>query len=233
MPGIRFRESTPIFWSPTALRARGNWLCTCTISASRPTSSIFPPSSSARTVERPGSAIPPISPTPICTLILRMTRRAVATAWSCKSSNCYPEERRSPQAQGFEGKKVHYGFSLQQGLHPAPTKGIIKSRRLRGSQRFRSGGSRLNTATRIGLGLVIASFTMPVGLVQDAPPFGSSPEYKSMLVELAHEAPRPSRIANAGELLMGKVPDVPVTDKESPDGLRLEAQAWRVEIARN
>ena len=74
---------------------------------------------------------------------------------------------------------------------------------------------------------------MPVGLAQDAPPFGSSPEYKSMLVELAHEAPRPSRIANAGELLMGKVPDVPVTDKESPDGLRLEAQAWRVEIARN
>ena len=49
------------------------------------------------------------------------------------------------------------------------------------------------------------------------PPFGSSPEYKSMLTELAREAPRPSRIANAGELLKGQRPEVPVTEKMSPE----------------
>jgi alpha-D-xyloside xylohydrolase len=54
-----------------------------------------------------------------------------------------------------------------------------------------------------------------------------------MLVELAREAPRPSRIANAGELLKGKRPDVPVLENESPAGLRLETQAWKVEIARH
>jgi len=53
-----------------------------------------------------------------------------------------------------------------------------------------------------------------------------------MLAELAAK-PSAERIANAGELLEAKQPDVPVIEKNSPDGLRLETQVWELEVARN
>ena len=73
----------------------------------------------------------------------------------------------------------------------------------------------------------------PAGLAQTPPPFASTAEYKSMLNELARPAPRPSRIAGAGELITGKLPDGPVEEIESANGLRLEAQAWTLEVAKN
>jgi len=82
-------------------------------------------------------------------------------------------------------------------------------------------------------GFLIAALSLSVGVAEDIPSFSSSPEYQSMLAELAREAPRPSRIANAGELLRVKQPDVPVVDKESPESLRLETHVWKLEVARN
>jgi len=60
--------------------------------------------------------------------------------------------------------------------------------------------------------------------------FSSSAEYKSMLTELASETPRPTRLSGAGELLQGKLPMAPVEVKETPEGLRLEAETWRLEM---
>ncbi|MGO9275434.1 MAG: glycoside hydrolase family 31 protein [Terriglobia bacterium] len=81
--------------------------------------------------------------------------------------------------------------------------------------------------------LVTLFFSAPPGLAQSLQPFASTPEYKSMLDELARQAPRPSRIANEGELITGRQPDVPVQEKESAEGLRLETQTWTLEVAGN
>lgn len=91
----------------------------------------------------------------------------------------------------------------------------------------------MNKATIAPIGLLFTFLGVSAGLAQEVQPFSSSPEYKSMLAELAREAPRPSRIANAGELLKAKQPRAPVVDQESPEGLRLETQNWKLEIARN
>jgi sulfoquinovosidase len=91
----------------------------------------------------------------------------------------------------------------------------------------------MHKSMSVRMGLLILLVSMPPGLAQSVKPFASTPEYKSMLSELARQAPRPSRIADAGELITGKQPDVPVEERESAEGLRLETQVWTLEITKN
>ena len=82
-------------------------------------------------------------------------------------------------------------------------------------------------------GLVIAFVGVSAGQAQQRQPFASTAEYKAMLIELARAAPRPSRLAAAGELITEGPQPVPVRADESAKALHLEAQAWRLEIARD
>jgi alpha-D-xyloside xylohydrolase len=83
------------------------------------------------------------------------------------------------------------------------------------------------------IGLLIASVGVAAGSAQQSQPFASTAEYKAMLAELARDAPRPSRIAAAGELVTQGAHPVAVAADESSNGLRLETQAWRLEIAKD
>lgn len=83
------------------------------------------------------------------------------------------------------------------------------------------------------IGLMVASLGMSAARAQQSKPFASSAEYESMLTELAREAPRPSRISAAGELLLGDHSAVEVEETLSPSGLSLETKVWRLDIRRD
>jgi hypothetical protein len=74
-------------------------------------------------------------------------------------------------------------------------------------------------------GFFIAFLRVSADLAQSLPPFASSAEYESMLMELARLAPRPSRIAAVGKLVTEPLPAVTVEESESFAGLCLETAA--------
>lgn len=93
-------------------------------------------------------------------------------------------------------------------------------------------GSRRKTISFMLLGLLMALGWAPPRLAAQATPYTSTPEYKVMLEALAQKAPRPSRISGAGELLQAEPPAIPVEASETPQGLRLETEFFRLEITK-
>lgn len=72
-----------------------------------------------------------------------------------------------------------------------------------------------------------------ISRAQNSPPYSSTRSYKSMLKELARQAPRPSWISDAGVLLREKHPKFPIESKGSSAGLQVETSLFRLEIDSN
>jgi len=84
----------------------------------------------------------------------------------------------------------------------------------------------------LGAVLMVCAGGVAAG-VKNLTPYSSSPGYKAMLNELARQAPRPSRISDAGEFPRRRSPTFPVETKENSAGLQIETSLFRLEIDNN